>query len=127
MTEDMPSGAFARRLTLLEESGQIGAPVRRLTEEIVADVERAFSVALDEEEDAFFVTHLALALARMERGEAEQEAPAVMEAEAAPHVDERRVAEQLLEQAAAALGRTAPRPEILYVTLYLAAIAGRGA
>ena len=90
MTEDTPSSAIARRLALLEESGQIGLRVRSLADRIVADVQRRYSVEFADDDAAFFVTHLALALGRVERGDPEPELPAVMEAQVAGFPDELR-------------------------------------
>ena len=122
MTEDTPSSAIARRLALLEESGQIGLRVRSLADRIVADVQRRYSVEFADDDAAFFVTHLALALGRVERGDPEPELPAVMEAQVAGFPDELRAAEELLAPCVEAFGRPAPRVEILYVALYLASL-----
>jgi transcriptional regulatory protein LevR len=113
---------FAERLDLLQESGQITQLARRLTEFMVAELATEFALALDDESGAPMVTHIAMALTRLNRGEEPPALSKALERELEGKVVERTAITRLMEDAAHALGREVPETEISYMTLHLAAL-----
>lgn len=112
---------LGQRLELLERSGQITASARWLTEQIISRVEEEFGVTVDETNAAQFVTHLAMAIARVERGDDEMPIPAGVEEEIRPFQRERdfmkRVVENSMEVAI-----VLPDAEVSYMTAHLRAL-----
>lgn len=64
---------LAERLSILKASGQISEQAAASVRYFVGLLEEKYSVALTEEKGAMLVTHLALALTRIEKGEDIQE------------------------------------------------------
>ena len=60
---------FRERLDMLEESEQVTNLARRLTEMSVAQLSDELQLTLTEDNAAPFVTHLAIALTRINRGD----------------------------------------------------------
>ena len=118
----MPHDAFAERLDLLLESEQITPRARELTEQTVDRIEAAFGVGLDEDHGAQFVTHLAMALARLDRGDVEREVSSVVEQEISGRDRERSFMEEVLRDCGARIGRDVPEAEISYMTVHLCAL-----
>jgi transcriptional regulatory protein LevR len=117
-----PSEIFRERLEILEESGTISPLARQLTELTLAEIIEELGVELTEENAAPFVTHLATALTRLGRGEAEAPLSAVAEEEIASRPQERALVQRLMKDCAKLLGRTVPDTEVAYMTVHLCAI-----
>ncbi|MCW2736851.1 PRD domain-containing protein [Nocardioides sp.] len=113
---------FQERLDLLEEAHQITPLARRLTEFMVAELAVQFELELDEESGALMVTHLAMALTRLNRGEVAAPVSESLERELAGRVDERDAVARLMQEASEVLGREVPETEILYMTLHLTSL-----
>ena len=118
----MPSEAFAERLDLLLESGQITPRARELTEDVVERIEREFSVTLDETHGAQFVTHLAMALGRLDGGDVETQVSGVVEEEIRGRDHERAFMQRTLAECGERLERDVPEAEISYMTVHLCAL-----
>lgn len=116
------AAAFAARLDLLERAGEITPTARRLTDEVVDEIAREFGLDLDEEYGAQLVTHLAMALGRLDRGEPEATALAVVEEELAECRREHDFARRVLERCGAELGRSVPEGEVAYLAVHLCAL-----
>jgi hypothetical protein len=122
---DMAATAFTARLDLLEGSGQVSPTARTATLGVVAAAERAFGVALSEDNGALLVTHLAMALTRAERGEEHPGDPpqAVVDEVRAREAEWRFVADQLAA-CAAAVGAPIPDAEQVFLTAHLCVVTG---
>ncbi|MFH5823532.1 PRD domain-containing protein [Georgenia sp. AZ-5] len=116
------AAAFTARLDLLEGAGQITSPARRLTEDVVDDIEREFELELDEEHGAQLVTHLAMALGRLDRGEPVTTTVSVVTDELAGCPRENEFAHRVLGRCGERLGRAVPDSEIAYLALHLCAL-----
>ncbi|MEA2419633.1 MAG: hypothetical protein QOE60_1839, partial [Thermoleophilaceae bacterium] len=77
--------AFRERLDMLEESGQVTALARWMTESTLARISKVFDLTLDEDNAAQFTTHVAMAFSRLQRGEAEAPLSPELAAEVAEH------------------------------------------
>jgi transcriptional regulatory protein LevR len=113
------TNVFAQRLDLLEASGQVTTDARRLTDEVVAEIEREFAVQLDEETGAQLVTHLAMALSRVDRGDPQASALAVVTDELAECPQEHEFSRRVLGRCGEQLGRDVPEGEIAYLAVHL--------
>lgn len=113
---------FADRLDMLEESGQVSKLARRLTELALVDLAVDLGLRFTEDDSAQFVTHLAIALTRINRGDAPVEISAVAEEEIADRVREREAVSRVMRDCARVLERTVPEPEVSYMTLHLSGI-----
>jgi transcriptional regulatory protein LevR len=131
MTSDLTADAvahaqiteeFADRLEMLEESGQVSKLARRLTELALADLAVDLDLRFTEENSAQFVTHLAIALTRINRGDPPIELSAVAEEEIAERTRERDAVARVMRDCAPVLERTVPDPEISYMTVHLCSI-----
>jgi transcriptional antiterminator len=112
-------GPFAERLDLLETSGQVTPAACKLTEEVVREIGREFHVELDEESGAQLVTHLAMALARLDRGEPAASALSVVKEELEDCPREHDFARRVLGNCGERLGRRVPDGEIAYLAVHL--------
>jgi transcriptional regulatory protein LevR len=113
---------FEERLDLLEEADQITPLARRLTEFLVAELATEFELELDEDSGAPMVTHIAMALTRLNRGEVAAPVSESLEKELAGRVTERAAVSRLMQEAARVLGREVPETEISYMTLHLTSL-----
>lgn len=113
---------FSDRLDMLEESGQVSKLARRLTELALADLAVDLGLRFTEDDSAQFVTHLAIALTRINRGDPSVEISAVTEEEIADRVRERAAVSRVMRDCARVLERTVPEPEVSYMTLHLSGI-----
>ena len=113
---------FADRLDMLEESEQVTTLARRLTELALSDLASTLHLRFTEADSAQFVTHLAIALTRINRGDAPVELSAVAEEEIADRVREREAVSRVMHDCARLLEREVPQPEISYMTVHLCAI-----
>lgn len=112
---------LSARLEFLAGAGVITPTARRLTDESIREI-GARLMPLDADGGAPLVTHIAMALTRVERGEPEAELPQIAEAELADRHDERALAAELAAAWEAALGQPIPKNEVSYVALHLAAL-----
>jgi transcriptional regulatory protein LevR len=115
------SAEFRERLDMLEGAGQITALARWLTEHALAEIARHCAVRLEEANAAQFVTHLAVALTRLQRGE-EAEQSAVVADEIADRVRERKIMRRLMDECERLLDREVPEVEVDYMTVHLCAL-----
>lgn len=113
---------FAERLDMLEESGQVTNLARRLTELCLADLAAALSLTLTEDNAAQFVTHLAIALTRINRGDPEIAMSAVAAEEVADRAREHQAVTGVMRDASRLLQREVPESEITYMTVHLCAL-----
>lgn len=112
---------LAERLEFLAGAGVITATARLLTSETIARLVERLG-GLDAEDGAPLVTHIAMALTRVERGEPEAELPAVVEAEIRDRVEDRAFAESLAARWREVLRRPIPDSEVQYVVVHLATL-----
>ncbi|MCX6458710.1 MAG: PRD domain-containing protein [Actinobacteria bacterium] len=110
---------FVERLDLLEESGQVTNLARRLTELCLADLTTALNLTLTEDNAAQFVTHLAIALTRINRGDPEIVMSAVAAEEIADRKREHNAVTSVMRDASRLLQREVPDSEITYMTVHL--------
>jgi hypothetical protein len=113
---------FQERLDLLQEADQITPLARRLTVFMVAELATEFDLTLDETSGAPMVTHIAMALTRLNRGEVAAPLSRSLERELAGRVAERAAITRLMGEVARLLGRDVPETEISYMTLHLATL-----
>lgn len=113
--------SLADRLRFLDDAGVITAIARRLTSETIDRLVERLG-GLDAEAGAPLVTHIAMALTRVERGEPEPELPSVVEAEIMDRLEERAFAESLAARWSEVLELPIPDVEVQYVVVHLAAI-----
>lgn len=113
---------FADRLDMLEESDQVTKLARRLTELALTDLATTLDLRFTEDIAAQFVTHLAIALARINRGDPPVELSAVVDEEIADRPSEREAMARVMTDCARLLEREVPETEISYMTVHLCAI-----
>jgi transcriptional regulatory protein LevR len=116
------SEAFEERFDMLEESGQITSLTRWLTENSLARIADELQLRLTEDNAAQFVTHLAIALNRLQRGEAVEPSATVSD-EIADYGREREVMRRVMDECQEVLDRAVPDAEVDYMTVHLAALA----
>lgn len=114
--------SLADRLDLLETSGVITSEARRITDEAITRIEDLLKVTLDDKSGGPLVTHIAVALSRVERDEPAPDLPDVVAAELASRPEEVRMAEGLAQDWQAALGAPIPPREVSYIAAHLAAL-----
>ena len=110
------------RLDLLEQAGEITSRARQLTAAAIARIEREFDVRLDESNAAQLVTHLAMALSRLDRGDVETSVPAVVDDELETYTRELAFSRSLLDDLGSQLERAVPEAEVAYMTVHLAVL-----
>lgn len=113
---------FAERLDMLEEAGQVTPLARRLTEFVLAEIGKELKIDLTEDNAAQFVTHLTVALTRLNRGELAAAPSAVVDEEIRNHSHERDVMRRLMAECEKFLDREIPESEAAYMTVHLCAI-----
>jgi transcriptional regulatory protein LevR len=112
------STEFRERFDMFEEAGQITSLSRWLTENALARIAHEFGLVLTEDNASQFVTHFAMALSRLQRGEF-AEASAVVADELSEHERERDVIRKVVEEIEQVLDREVPDSEIDYMTVHL--------
>lgn len=112
---------FVDRLDMFEEAGQVTSLVRFLTETSVARVALEFDLELTEDNAAQFVTHIAMALSRLQRGEF-AEPSAILEEELRDRVRERQAMRRVVGEIEQVLDREVPASEVDYLTIHLCAL-----
>jgi hypothetical protein len=116
------SSEFGERFDLLEETGQITALARWLAEHALADLSRDLGIHFTEDNAAQLVTHLGIALTRLQRGD-EEVAPSAVVAESIDgHDRERAVMRRVMDGCEALLNREVSEVEVDYMTLHLCAL-----
>jgi hypothetical protein len=113
---------FRDRLDLLEESSQVTPLARWLTESSLARIGQTFELRLTEENAAQFVTHLAIALTRLQRGDPPVELSAVVADELKSRAQEREMLRSIMTECEDVLDRRVPDVEIDYMTVHLCAL-----
>ena len=117
--------SLAGRLDLLEDSGVITPEARRVTSATIGRIEAFLLVTLDDESGGPLVTHIAVALSRIERNEPPPELPEIVALEIADRPEELRMAEALAREWQATTGASIPAQEVSYVAAHLAALHDR--
>jgi transcriptional regulatory protein LevR len=112
------------RLDLLASAGEVTACARTLTEELMRAISGEFHVDLDENNGAQLVTHMAMALTRLDRGTPEESAIAVVDDEIRERTHELDFSARILRRCGEQLGREVPEAEIAYLALHLCALIG---
>jgi transcriptional regulatory protein LevR len=113
---------FAERLDMLEESGQVTKLARRLTELSLADLASQLGLRPTEDNAAQFVTHMAIALTRINRGDPEITVSPVAVEEIADRHREREAVTRVMHDCSRLLQRDVPESEIAYMTVHLSAM-----
>src|SRR4051812_26141840 len=108
---------LAERLDLLHDTNQISDVIYSKVPLLLKRVEDEFGIKLDEENGGAFITHLCIALQRIEKGESIQETPEGLQFLAEKYPDLYSFAKTLLE--------IDEEGEILYITLYLCTLTGK--
>lgn len=116
------SAEFAERLDMLEESGQVSALARWMTENALARVSEELALTLTEDNAAQFTTHIAMAFSRLQRGEAEADASSALAEEVAARPREREIVRRIMAECEALLERKVPAAEVDYMTVHLCAL-----
>jgi transcriptional regulatory protein LevR len=109
------------RLEILESSNQITSAIREHVERFVKSFENTYQIALGEENAGSFVTHFAIACARLQRGEPVTECPESI-AELVSRYPE------VFEQASRMFNGVADNPpeaELGFLTMYLCLLFGK--
>ena len=105
--------SLAGRLDLLENSGVITPAARRVTSAAIGRIEDLLLVTLDDESGGPLVTHIAVALSRIERNEPPPELPEIVASEIADRPEELRMAEGLAREWQATPGESTSVTECL--------------
>lgn len=113
---------FAERLDMLEEAEQITTLARRLTELALADLSVSLGLRFTEDNASQFVTHLAIALARINRGEDAIAMSAVVADEIEGRDREVAAVSRVMRDCEKLLDRSIPESEVAYMTVHLCAM-----
>ncbi|MFN3924755.1 MAG: PRD domain-containing protein, partial [Pseudarthrobacter sp.] len=107
------------RLDLLQSAGKLSPAARQAADGLVQSLQHQLSDPMESPDAIRLVTHLALACQRVvDKTAAPPPSPAVL-TEIAPYLEERALAQQLLDQAGAILGAPFPEAEVAYLTMHL--------
>jgi PRD domain len=112
--------AFRERLDLLQASGQVTQVVREVTEALLGEVNRCFG-PLDDDSAGMLVSHLALSLERLKRGERLEPDPLV-QSEATQYPDELAEAAELARLAERLGAGPLPAGEVSFLAIHLRAL-----
>lgn len=113
------------RLDLLERAGVISARARAATVQALGAIEDFGGVPLSDESGAQFVTHLAMALTRVDRDEETPALPPIVGHEIAGRATEWQFARELAEGWQSHLGRPLPDGEVAYLVVHLSVLRER--
>lgn len=113
---------FQERFDMLEESDQITPLARHLTEFVLSEISVTLALTFNENNAASFVTHLSLALTRINRGESGVEHSEIVEEAIEEFAAERLIVQRLMNECGTMLGRNIPEPEVSYIAVHLCAI-----
>ena len=115
----MTDSPFHKRFTLMLDSGQVQQRVVDMLTEIIQQIERDYSLLLNEDNAGMFVSHIALALQRLADDKPLEEYPSVVLAEARTMAQQWAYAQKIAAYTAEALGKPLPEGEIGYLTIHL--------
>jgi transcriptional regulatory protein LevR len=118
----VPFSAFIERLDLLEASQQVSASARAATATFLAECEREFDVVLGEDNGSLLVTHLAMGLTRLERGEPVTEVPDALATEVGSRRHELDWVRDTLQTIGEQLSVVVPPAEVVYVAAHVQAV-----
>lgn len=107
------------RIDLLVASGLVDGQVRELTQWLLSRIAEDYGLVLTEDNAGTFVTHVAMALQRVKRGEPLAGVPEVVDDVVQAHPHQAARAELLARHLGDELGRSLPEPEVRYLALYL--------
>jgi transcriptional regulatory protein LevR len=113
---------FRDRLDMLEESNQLTRSARKAALLCLAEISKAVEITLTEDNAAPFVTHVAVALTRLERGEDPVAVSGVVEEEVADRTQERSIVASAMRRCGDLLGIELPDSEISFITVHLCAV-----
>lgn len=113
---------FGERFDMLEVSNQITPLARRLCGLVLAQVSEQLDVEFTESNAAPLVTHLAMALTRLNRGEAGIEWSEAVEEGIQGRDRERAVMDRAMRECGRVLDRAIPPAEVSYMTVHLISI-----
>lgn len=116
------SAEFRERFALLEEAGQVTPLARWLTEHALAEIAQDLGVKLDEENASQFVTHVGIALTRLQRGDGELTASEAVTQAVEDRLRERQVVRWVMDQCEQVLDRKVPDVEVDFMTVHLCAL-----
>lgn len=116
------STEFRERFDLLEETGQVTPLARWLTEHALAEIAQELGVKLDEEKASQFVTHVGIALTRLQRGDGHVSASEVVTQAISDRTRERQVVRWVMDQCEQLLDRKVPDVEVDFMTVHLCAL-----
>lgn len=116
------STEFADRLDMLEEAEQITPLARRLTELVLVELAEELGLVFTEENASMFVTHLAVALTRLNRREMAAPPSSLVDDEIRSRTRELAVMRRVMGECEKLLDREIPESEIAYMTMHLSAI-----
>jgi transcriptional regulatory protein LevR len=113
---------FRERFDLLEETGQITPLARWLTEHVLAEIAQDLGVKLDEDNASQFVTHVGMALTRLQRGDGDVAASAVVTEALGGRARERQVVRWVMDECEQVLDRKVADAEVDFMTVHLCAL-----
>jgi transcriptional regulatory protein LevR len=116
------SAEFRERFDLLEEGGQITSLARWLTEHALAEIAQDLGLKLDEERASQFVTHVGMALTRLQRGDGEVTVSSVVTEAVGDYARERQVVRWVMDECEQLLDRKVPDVEVDFMTVHLCAL-----
>jgi transcriptional regulatory protein LevR len=116
------SAEFRERFDLLEETGQVTPLARWLTEHALAEIAQNLGVKLDDEKASQFVTHVGIALTRLQRGDGHVSASEVVTQAIADRTHERQVVRWVMDQCEQLLDRKVSDVEVDFMTVHLCAL-----
>jgi transcriptional antiterminator len=108
---------FRERLDLLEESGQVSAPVRQVTSDIVRELDRRRGPLTDDNAGTL-VSHLALSLERLRQGVVLEPDPLVI-AEAAQYGAALALASEIARPAKRLGAGQLPDSEVAFLAIHI--------
>ncbi len=113
--------ALNERLEILETSHQITPPIREHVKRFVEWFENTYQIPLGEENAGAFVTHFAVACARLQRGEPVTEIPESIAEIVSRHPEVYQQALGMFE----GIADNATEAEIGFLTMYLCLLLGK--
>jgi transcriptional regulatory protein LevR len=111
--------SLMERLQLFHESGQIDQDIFKKVPKLLETIEEKFAITLEEENAGQFVTHLSIALQRIKTGQTVKEPPAELKPLAEQNSELYSFAKEILQT-------ETEEAELLFITLYLCTLTGKG-
>lgn len=113
---------FADRLDMLEDSDQLSRSARELTVDVLASLSARLDVQMTEDNAAQFVTHLAVALTRLARGDDAAPYSAVAEDEVRERPRELDAVRAVMADVSRTIDRDVPDSEVNYLAAHVCAV-----